>query len=55
LAVLRRDQFTNDAQLMRGEAIISRQHHGLQPEFAGSIFPLYVDMSGFVTVEAVKE
>jgi hypothetical protein len=40
---------------MRGEAIIASQHYRFKPEFTGSIFPLYMNVSRFVTVKTVKE
>jgi hypothetical protein len=55
LMVLCGDQLPDDTQLMRGEAIIAGKHYRFKPEFTGSIFPLYMYVSRFVTVKTVKE
>jgi hypothetical protein len=55
LIALCSNEFTNDAEFMCDKTIVTSKHHRFQPEFAGSIFPPYVDVGWFVTVETVKE
>jgi hypothetical protein len=49
------DNPSNPVKLPRREAVIGAQDNGVQPELAGHSITSYMDMPGFIAIEAVKE